>query len=274
MSVKDYRVDPDLNTAISGINIAEGCPPSGINNAIRQLMADVKEESEAQAQAVEQAKSASSSDAASKVAALDSSLRAHIAATVSGAESSASADAASKVSALESTLRTFIAQELAKYLPLTGGTLNGELSFSGDRNVYPAATNGYLRLWGGNKTSANGANLVLFGSGHAGGWGAGAGGAILYCAGKSYVFASNGTLSTPKGAVCTSADGLLLSSSNVVVFYVGVGKSWTAPSGGTWRYLMCGEYNAQNIYGTVAGGGSVAWPNGGHPAQGIAFRIT
>lgn len=42
MSVKDYRVDPDLNTAISGINIAEGCPPSGINNAIRQLMADVK----------------------------------------------------------------------------------------------------------------------------------------------------------------------------------------------------------------------------------------
>ena len=42
MAVSDYNTNPDLNTAISGINIAEGCPPSGINNAIRQLMADVK----------------------------------------------------------------------------------------------------------------------------------------------------------------------------------------------------------------------------------------
>lgn len=42
MSVSDYSSDPDLNTSISGINIAEGCPPSGINNAIRQMMADIK----------------------------------------------------------------------------------------------------------------------------------------------------------------------------------------------------------------------------------------
>lgn len=42
MAVRDYNTDPNLNTTISGINIAEGCPPSGINNAIRQLMADVK----------------------------------------------------------------------------------------------------------------------------------------------------------------------------------------------------------------------------------------
>lgn len=43
MAVKDYSTNPDENTTISGINIAEGCPPSGINNAIRQLMADVKQ---------------------------------------------------------------------------------------------------------------------------------------------------------------------------------------------------------------------------------------
>lgn len=42
MSVADYNIDPDSNTSISGINIAEGCPPSGINNAIRQMMADIK----------------------------------------------------------------------------------------------------------------------------------------------------------------------------------------------------------------------------------------
>ena len=52
MAIKDYSTEPDMNTTISGINIAEGCAPSGINNAIRQLMADVKKESEAQEQAV------------------------------------------------------------------------------------------------------------------------------------------------------------------------------------------------------------------------------
>ena len=84
MPVKDYNADPDLNTQISGINIAEGCAPSGINNAIRQLMADVKEELE-------------------------------------GEEG--------VVSSLEATLRAFIAEEVAKYLPLAGGTLKGWLRF-------------------------------------------------------------------------------------------------------------------------------------------------
>lgn len=53
MGVKDYDLNPDNNTQINGINIAEGCPPSGINNAIRQLMADVKEDSDAQDTAIE-----------------------------------------------------------------------------------------------------------------------------------------------------------------------------------------------------------------------------
>ena len=53
MGVKDYDLNPDDNTQINGINIAEGCPPSGINNAIRQIMADVKEDSDAQDIAIE-----------------------------------------------------------------------------------------------------------------------------------------------------------------------------------------------------------------------------
>ena len=48
MAVSDYRTNPDENTTRSGINIAEGCAPSGINNAIRQLMADVKSMSQEQ----------------------------------------------------------------------------------------------------------------------------------------------------------------------------------------------------------------------------------
>ena len=41
MSVRDYSTTPSSNTAISSIDISEGCSPSGINNAIRQQMADV-----------------------------------------------------------------------------------------------------------------------------------------------------------------------------------------------------------------------------------------
>ena len=64
MAIKDYSTTPDMNTQISGINIAEGCAPSGINNAIRQLMADVKEEKEAR-DATQAAKDAAISTAQS-----------------------------------------------------------------------------------------------------------------------------------------------------------------------------------------------------------------
>ena len=40
--VEDYKLNPDDNKSINGINIDEGCPPSGINDAIRQIMADAK----------------------------------------------------------------------------------------------------------------------------------------------------------------------------------------------------------------------------------------
>ncbi len=42
MAIQSYTTVAASNTSIEGINIAEGCAPSGINNAIRQLMADIK----------------------------------------------------------------------------------------------------------------------------------------------------------------------------------------------------------------------------------------
>ena len=42
--ISEFDVDPANNTDINSINIAEGCAPSGINNAIRQLMSDLKEQ--------------------------------------------------------------------------------------------------------------------------------------------------------------------------------------------------------------------------------------
>jgi hypothetical protein len=37
---QSYSTTPGSNTSINGINIAEGCPPSGVNDALRQLAAD------------------------------------------------------------------------------------------------------------------------------------------------------------------------------------------------------------------------------------------
>lgn len=42
MSFADYSTNPALNVTIGGKNVAEGCPPGNINDAIRQLAADGK----------------------------------------------------------------------------------------------------------------------------------------------------------------------------------------------------------------------------------------
>lgn len=43
MSFDSYSLTPGSNTTIAGTNIAEGCSPAGLNEAVRQLMADGKE---------------------------------------------------------------------------------------------------------------------------------------------------------------------------------------------------------------------------------------
>jgi len=42
--ISEFSSNPANNTDIAGIDIAEGCAPSGINNAIRELMAQLKDQ--------------------------------------------------------------------------------------------------------------------------------------------------------------------------------------------------------------------------------------
>lgn len=42
--ISEFSSTPANNTDIGGIDIAEGCAPSGINNAIRELMAQLKDQ--------------------------------------------------------------------------------------------------------------------------------------------------------------------------------------------------------------------------------------
>lgn len=41
--ISEWSATPSNNTDIDGINIAEGCAPSGINDAIREMMSQVKD---------------------------------------------------------------------------------------------------------------------------------------------------------------------------------------------------------------------------------------
>jgi hypothetical protein len=41
--ISEYDSTASNNTDVDGVNIAEGCPPSGINNAIREVMAHLKD---------------------------------------------------------------------------------------------------------------------------------------------------------------------------------------------------------------------------------------
>lgn len=43
MAVTDWNTDPNANTTVGGINIAENCPAGNINGAIREMMAEIKD---------------------------------------------------------------------------------------------------------------------------------------------------------------------------------------------------------------------------------------
>ena len=109
MPIQDYSTDPDFNVQISGINIAEGCPPSGINNAIRQLMADVKEESEAKAEAITAAGEALEAFAETQAAKDE-------------AQDAAIAEAKSSAEAAKTTADNA--------LPKSGGTMTGAINLN------------------------------------------------------------------------------------------------------------------------------------------------
>ena len=40
--ISEWSTTPASNSDIDGINIAEGCAPSGINDAIRDMMAQIR----------------------------------------------------------------------------------------------------------------------------------------------------------------------------------------------------------------------------------------
>ena len=170
MAIKDYSTTPDMNTMISGINIAEGCPPSGINNAIRQLMADVKAESEA-TQAAQAAKDAQQDAAIAAQAAKDAQQDAAIATKLSTSGGTMTGTFVSP-----QATDTFLRKENdSGAVVISGGSgysgggvliLRGKDSSGNDAGNFEIRTNdgtnsGALKAWANGKFTWKGLNILV-----------------------------------------------------------------------------------------------------------------
>lgn len=257
MAIKDYSTDPDRNTTISGINIAEGCAPSGINNAIRQLMADVKTEKE------ERDVTQSAKDTAQDKA-------------ISAAQSGVT-EAKQSVTTLDSTLRALIAQEVAKCLNTSGGTMKGGIVFDGVANCISAVGNNPnpIRFMSGSEPYGNGSSITLLPVDYEDPdfksviW-------LRACLGgvnKSWYFYPNGKATAPGGSeLLHSKMGNLLNSSNVKIYNA---YSATLPAGGTWLVIghSSGDGHDAGICGQYAGGTTVSMSNYGGVKFILAIKI-
>lgn len=156
MAVSDYKTDPNENTTISGINIAEGCAPSGINNAIRQLMADVKADKTEQDTAMVKTVNGNAPDAAGNVAITNitgnagtatklkeaRTVRTNLAST-STASFDGSANVTPGVTGVLPIANGGTGSNVEKYLSLAGGTMAGGIDMNGNNLVNVNNLNAY-----------------------------------------------------------------------------------------------------------------------------------
>jgi hypothetical protein len=115
--ISEWSPTPALNTDVGGIDIAEGCAPSGINNAIREVMAQVKDQQ-------------SGTDAdnftvgGNLVVTGSTTLAAATGVTPATADNSTKVATTAYVKAITGTLGTMSSQN-ADSVAITGGTLSG-----------------------------------------------------------------------------------------------------------------------------------------------------
>lgn len=164
MAVKDYKTNPDENTTISGINIAEGCPPSGINNAIRQLMADVKQNSDDQRTEFSKVMTGATASAAGKTGLVPAPANGAQARPLRGDGTWATELTCNIKGNVTGNVTGDVTGRASKNLPLSGGTMTGQIT----RKTYLAnagTDDSFLALMGG-KTADTGAVLELYGASH------------------------------------------------------------------------------------------------------------
>lgn len=151
MAVTDYSVTAASNTSISGIDISENCSPANINNAQRQLMADI-------AQGIVDGDFATTSG----LQAEDATLTA-LAGVTTAADKLIYATGVDTFSTTDITAygRTVLGLASAAALRSNIGAV-GIDSSSLTANGYIKLTNGFIIQWGSAVAAANGTTTVNY----------------------------------------------------------------------------------------------------------------
>lgn len=233
MGVKDYDLNPDNNTQINGINIAEGCPPSGINNAMRQLMADVKADSDDQnSRASTPATSGSlgpvmpqTGDEDGLELEKDGKLRVRKATATQNGSVLASETPKAYTVPRSGADGTIDPAWMPSVLQRIGGQIDGEILFSTGHAVRRTVDTGALAISGGTGYEGTDATLYLYGKGHSNREKAGL--FEVLSSGTRFSFGANGIFLSNNRHVLMHDDIYLdVIPNNGPVKYLPVGGAW------------------------------------------------
>ena len=276
MGVKDYDLNPDNNTQINGINIAEGCPPSGINNAIRQLMADVRADSDDQnSRASTPATSTSLGPVMPQTGnddglelGPDGTLRLKVAApTVRGGVKASESPQAYTVphSRADGTIDPDWMPEVLK---LIGGLMSGEIQFGTGFAIRRNVDNGALIISGGTEFDSTDGMIVLHGKSDAS---SGLAGLVELIAGGARVSIGVNGIYYPGG------NRLMFNKDIFIQVVPQNGPVYKLPAGGTWnrtrlQWDIDGNI-AEASTQTVAGGSDANISNSNVQVI-IAYRVS
>lgn len=276
MGVKDYDLNPDNNTQINGINIAEGCPPSGINNAIRQLMADVRADSDDQnSRASTPATSTSLGPVMPQTGnddglelGPDGTLRLKVAApTVRGGVKASETPQAYTVphSRADGTIDP---AWMPSVLKTSGGQMNGEVVFGTGYAIRRNNDTGALVISGGTSYDTNDGSIILHGKNESN---PGVAGLVELLAGGGRVsFGYNGIFYPNNNRVMLNQD-----------FFIQAvppnGPVYSIPNGGTWsltRLQWDHDGNIAEVTTQTVAGGTAANISNANAQFLIAYRVS
>jgi len=208
--ISEFSATPASNTDIDSINIAEGCAPSGINDAIRELMAQLKDFQTGAVGDSFNGPVGTTTAAAGAFTTLSASS------TVSGTGFSTYLASPPAIGGTAAAAGSFTTLSASGAVTLSGGTANGVAYLNGSKVV----TSGSVLTFNGSYLTANGLRLS----------GADTGNTIYQSTGNLFITADAGTLA------------LQANSSNPIAFYLnsseqmrlnttGLGIGTSSPSG-------------------------------------------